>query len=344
MKKYIFILIIFIFYNSNAQSGFESILLADKNDSQKILNSYFSPRINSYLNGLNSNWYYTAKVHKPYGFDLSFNLININAPSSKKTFSVDNLSSINSSNGVFSGTSSIGNQSTTNFSVSKTINNQNTTAENNFKGGANGSLFKNHTTIPIAQLNVGLSRGFDLMLRLTPETKINNENESLKVFGLGLKKEITNWFVIAEKTPLHISLLAGYNTMSAVYGIENQSFPTGNTSGLEIQNAVSEFKIHTITLKALASLDWSIFNVFGGFGYSSGNANYKMSGTFKGQYEGVLNPEIEELEIPNLAKYKYQGISATIGSKINLRFLNIYASYSLQQFNTFNIGVAFNVK
>jgi hypothetical protein len=344
MKKYIFILIILFFYNSNAQSGFETILLADKNDTQKILKAYFTPKVNGYINNLHNGWYHTAKAHKPFGFDFSISLSNAMLPDNEKTFRISGLNSVNNSASVFSGSTASGSSNIAPVLVSRNINGQNVTANFNFPGGTNGTFIKKSTSIPIAQLSIGLPQKFGVMIRVVPEMKFNNKNESLSILGVGLKKEITDWFGKTEKLPLHISLLTAYNSMTVAYGIENQVFPEGNNSGLEISNAFSEFNLKTFTIQAIASIDWPRINIYGGLGFNTGSADYKMNGAFKGKFKGSITPEIKNLETPEFLNLKSQGIMATIGTRVNLRFLKLFGSYSLQENNTLNIGIAIDIK
>jgi hypothetical protein len=66
MKKRILILIsvLTLSIQTKAQSNFENILLADVNDSQKLLQAYFAPGMEGFINAMNGGWYHTAKVHK----------------------------------------------------------------------------------------------------------------------------------------------------------------------------------------------------------------------------------------------------------------------------------------
>ncbi|PWG06601.1 DUF6588 family protein [Polaribacter aquimarinus] len=344
MKKHIFIITLFVFYNFHAQSGFETIFLADKNDSKKIISSYFAPRIEGYLSGLNNGWFYSAKSHKPFGFDFSVNLVNVIYTNDDEVFNTENLSSLNLPSGSLIGTTSLGEKTTTPFSVTKTVNGNNVTANGIFNGGTDGSFFNKTSSIPIAQIGVGISNGFDLMLRLTPEIKLNNGNESLSVLGFGCKKEVTNWFPKSTKLPLHLSIIAGYTLMTANYGIENKSFPSGNESGIQVQNAISEFSLRSFTLQTIGSLEWNTFSFFGSIGYYNGNSNFRTTGNFKAKYKGAINPEIEDLDIPQDIKFNVSNFSATIGSRINLRYFKIFGSFSIQEFKTTSLGIAFSIK
>ena len=79
MKKiYIFIFSCFLFSSIKSQNN--QIFSEDMNQANKLIESYFSPLAESYGTGLNSGWYNTAKPHKLFGFDLTFNLNTVIIP------------------------------------------------------------------------------------------------------------------------------------------------------------------------------------------------------------------------------------------------------------------------
>ncbi|MDG1038764.1 MAG: hypothetical protein P8O89_07460, partial [Polaribacter sp.] len=93
MKKHILILIsVFtLSVQTKAQNGFENILLADVNDSQKLLEAYFAPGMEGFINAMNSGWYHTAKVHKKLGFDISIGASGAQIPSKNDLINISAL-------------------------------------------------------------------------------------------------------------------------------------------------------------------------------------------------------------------------------------------------------------
>ena len=55
-------------FSTKAQDGFEGYLLADSNDRSKLIEAYVNPAMKGLIYSMNSGWYHTAKVHKPFGF------------------------------------------------------------------------------------------------------------------------------------------------------------------------------------------------------------------------------------------------------------------------------------
>ena len=93
MKKIllIFTSVFTLSLQTNAQSDFENILLASVNDSQKLLQAYFAPGMEGFINSMNGGWYHTAKVHKKLGFDISIGASGAQIPSKKDLINISEL-------------------------------------------------------------------------------------------------------------------------------------------------------------------------------------------------------------------------------------------------------------
>jgi hypothetical protein len=198
---------------------------------------------------------------------------------------------------------------------------------------------------PAVQVNVGLPYKLEAMVRFVPELTFGAEedNNSLNLFGIGLKKEITDWFGPMDKTPLHISLLAAYTNMTVTYEIEDI------TSGQIItQNSMAEFDLNAFTFQAIASLNLPIINVFGGIGYNSGNASFNMTGQYLGVFDTGLpapnNTVTQPLDVPTDLNFDSSGFTTTLGARLSLGFFKIYGSYAIQEYNTANLGIAFSIR
>ncbi|MEO9571285.1 MAG: DUF6588 family protein, partial [Polaribacter sp.] len=204
MKKYfiIFIGVFTLSFNTNAQEGFEAILLADAADSEKLMEAYFAPGMEGFINAMNNGWYHTAKVHKTFGFDLAIGLSGAAIPSEKELFNISALGLTSVSSSSTTASTFAGPANTTSMTVKTEIDGQDVSATFNSPGGVLADLPAKAVPAPIVQLSVGLPFKLEGMLRFVPETNIGEDDGSVKMLGLGLKKEITNWFGPLDKTPL----------------------------------------------------------------------------------------------------------------------------------------------
>ena len=78
----------------NAQDDISNIFKAGVVDLNTVAQGYLTPAGNSFSSGLGSNWYNTAEVHKPWGFDLTFGAGVVQAPQSDQTFSLTGLKNL----------------------------------------------------------------------------------------------------------------------------------------------------------------------------------------------------------------------------------------------------------
>jgi hypothetical protein len=334
MKKISLFCLIFIFSQLSRAQELESILLAAKEDANKLTESYVNPGMKGLIYGMNSGWYHTAKVHNTLGFDISIGLNASIVPKKDEliTFSNLNLTSISSASSTSPTLAGSGDGASMN--VNTTVQGQSVTASFEMPSGIKGDLPLNAVPTPAVQLSLGLPYKFDVMLRLVPE--VGDQDVKGKLFGIGLKKEITSIFGPLDKLPLHVSVLAAYSNMSVNYAMDGNTIPG--------QNQLAEFKLNAFTAQAVASLNFPIINVYGGLGYSGGNSTLKLLGTYDLEYNTNGNTITETVTDPLDLDFKTSGFRTTLGARISLGFFKIFADYTLQEYNTLSAGIAFSFR
>ena len=351
MKKYIliFISVFTLSFGAKAQDGLESILLSGVDDAAKLTEAYINPAMKGLIFSMNGGWYHTAKVHKTLGFDITIGLSASSVPSSDEIF---NVAALNLSNNITSHPTTsptvagLDNALNNGFEITIPANSDpqinggihpELRANFTMPGGVKDDLPLNAVPAPAVQFNLGLPYKFEAMLRLVP--KVGSDDVKGQLLGLGLKKEITSWFGPMDKTPLHVSLLAAYTSMTVDYDIQNGSSISG--SG---QNA--EFKLDSYTVEAIASLNFPFINIYGGFGYNSGDSTLKMNGTYNLEYTPVAGgpSSTKTLTNPLNLGFDASGFKTTLGARISLGFFKIFGSYTLQDYNTINAGIAFSIR
>lgn len=349
MKKsiLIFIGVFTLTFSAKAQDGLESILLTGVADAGKLTEAYINPAMKGLIFSMNGGWYHTAKVHKKLGFDITIGLNASSVPTSDEIF---NVSALNLSNNITKSPSTsptvagLDNAATNGFEVTIPANSDSDinggihpelTATFTMPGGVKKDLPLNAIPAPAVQFNLGLPFKLEAMLRLVP--KVGDDDVKGQLLGIGLKKEITSWFGPLDKLPLHVSLLAAYTSMNVDYDIQNGSSING--SG---QNA--EFKLNSYTVEALASLNFPIINIYGGFGYNSGTSTLKMNGTYELEYNSSLGTQTKTITDPLNLGFDASGFKTTVGARISLGFFKIFGSYSFQDYNTINAGIALSIR
>lgn len=342
MKKIsLTILLLSFIFNMKAQDGLEAIILASKQDANKLTEAYLNPAMKGLVYGMNSGWYHSAKTHKKFGFDISISLSASMVPSKDEIFKFADLglSTSTTSTSLTGATVAGSNSLEAPVKVSTTIDGQTVTAQFNMPGGIKEDLPLNAVPSPSVQFSLGLPKQFDVMIRFVPE--VRSDDVTGNILGIGLKKEITDWFGIIGKTPLHISLLGAYTKMNVNYNIQNSSSIQGS-------NQEASFSLNSYTIQAIASLNFPIINFYGGIGYSAGTSDLKMKGTYNLNYNTSLpapnNTKQVILTNPLNIDFKASGMRATLGTRLSLGFFKIFGDYTIQDYNTISAGIAFSFR
>jgi len=350
MRKYVLSIVsicVFVF-TTKAQEGFENILFADLSDATKLTNGYVLPAAEGFIFGMSNGWYHTAKVHKPFGFDITIGANASFADDNHKSIDINalNLSTKISKSPLTSPTLFGENAVINAFEVTIPAN-----SDPNINGGIHPELKRNFTMpdgigedlflngvpTPAVQIGLGLPYKFEVSVRFVPE--IGGDETSAKLFGLGLKKEITNWFGVMDKTPLHISLMGAFTNMSVSNTIKDASI-----TGISVTNGSATLELKSFTVQALASLNLPFINIYGGFGYINGTSSLNLDGTYNLNYQEAGQTYTKRLVDPLSLDHQANGFTTTAGLRLSLGFFKIFGSYSLQKYNTVNLGIAFSIR
>ena len=319
-------------FNTKAQD-LETILLAGKEDGEKLMTAYTQPVLKGLVYSMNNGWYHTAKVHKKFGFDITIAANASFVPSKEKMFNITELglNSIKPTNGVTTSPTIAAEENITSPTLTFTgqVDGQNVSTDIEMPQGESINIIP----APAVQVGIGLPYKLEAMLRFVP--KVGSDNVKGSLFGIGLKKEITDWFGPMDKTPLHISLLAAYTNMNVDYAI-------GTVTGdVTTNNGAAEFKLNSYTVQAIASLNLPVINFYGGIGYNGGNSTLNMLGDYTLSYDtgGSIN-----LSNPLSLKSTTGSVNATIGARLSLGFFKLFGSYTLQDYGNVNAGIAFSFR
>lgn len=346
MKKRI-LLIAFLstLFSANAQDDIGNFLALGK-DAGTIMKSYLQPAFEGTMYNLNNGWYRTAKPHRLLGFDITLNASLATVPNERKNFTFDpkNYENVTLASGDTNLPTAFGDKTNTVLKYSETatfnVNGTSITETRSFEFDALDGFTDELSQIPSAmiQAGIGLPKKTDLTVRLVPKNLVSNDEFEASLIGFGLKHNILQYFPIAKRIPLvDVSLFGGYTKLNAKY--LPQDILGANQS--------IEMDITSITGQLIGSVDLKIINLYVGLGYSTSNANLNTNGSYTFEYEidgvGKTERTIEGEDLPNF-KYDVSGLTTTAGLSLNLAFLKIYGSYTLQEYNAINAGVAFSFR
>jgi len=291
-------------------------------------------------------WFTTAKVHKRLGFDIAISGQLALVPSAKENFLFKNTDYTTFKLANTAKTSAmlptfIGGNNSEQMTVNTTVNGRNVTYTFNTPTGIGNDLKKSlpvlSVPLPIVQLGLGLFKHTELKLRYFPTT--NFSGTEVGVAGIGLQHEFSNYLPFIKKVPfLHLSGLAAYNTVKTSYDL------TGK--GIAGSNQKAELKMNAFTVQAIASVKFSLLEIYTSLGYTSGKANVNLNGNYTITYTDQSNGQNYNYTVtdPIALQYTNSGLSNTWGIRLNFFFLKVYADYTIANYNGLAAGVAFSFR
>lgn len=319
MKRFILISILFSATYSSAQffDDFKNVLAASSNDAQILADAFISPFGESLSYGLNSGWASSAKTHKKLGFDLTVGVALPSVSDAAKSFNTGDLEL---------------SQLTPNGPVASTIfgsKNSITFTENSTNAsiglrGFEDELVMNSFPIPYIQAGLGLFFDTDIIVRYVPNAKV--KGLEVDVLGVGIKHNLMQYFGLLDKFPLNVSALASFSKLNGDFQFDSSRPDQKVALGVD-----------TFLVQALASFDFPIVSIVGGFGYGKGDSSIQLLGDYSAIHPGT---QIDPLQ----TERTYTGTHAMVGLRANLLFLKIFANYTLQEFNTLNAGISLNFR
>ena len=319
MKRTILFFSLFIVTFSSAQlfDDLKNVLAATAEDAQTLADAYISPVGQSLTYGLNTGWASSAKTHKKLGFDLTIGTALPSVPDAAKSFNTSNLGLKQLTPSAPTASTVFGSKNTATFTENIT----NTSVK---LPGFENELVMNSLPMPYLQAGVGLFFDTDIIVRYVPKTKI--KGLEFDALGVGVKHNLMQYFGLLDKLPLNVSALASFTKLNGNYQLNNAK-----------PDQKVDLGVDTFMVQALASLDFPIISVVGGFGYGKGDASIQLLGDYSTEYPGTSKDPLK-------VEDTYTGTHAMIGVRANLAFIKLFANYTLQKFNTLNAGISFSFR
>jgi len=348
MKKLIISCAFLLGVNLSSAQDIGAVVLAS-DDASTLLQNYLSPSMKGLMSSMNGGWYSTAKSHKKFGFDITFGLNAAFTPSKDKVFEfiADDYNFISISNGETSIPTVLGKDSSnTTFDVSIPYQGGSYKAGSfDLPGGVAKDLPANAIPTPFVQVGLGLPFKTTIKLRYVPKTGFASKVNA-NLIGVGFQHDLTQYLGPVGKLPFSISVLGAYTTSTIDYTIQD-----GDVSDeISVTNGGAEFKLNIWTVQALGSLDFQIVTLYGGVGYNGGTSTFKVNGDYDLTYQiessdGTSQGSVvESVSDPISLKFKSTGVRATLGARLNLPFVKIFADYTVQEYNTASLGVAISFR
>ncbi len=343
---------ILVVSNSSAQNDLAKYFPAGQANAGVLVEQYVIPTIEDWGAAMNSGWYTSARVHKKFGFDISFQMNTVSYQQDRQYYDFP-------ASGV-SGLTHLGpvgqpgiptvygpEEAFPEFGITSGAN-----AGISFYGPEGiepGSDFNmNMNLVPTLQMGLGLVKGIDLRFRFTPNL-FNFADATMDNWGVGVMHDIKQHIPGLKEVPLlDLSVFVGYTQMNAEVDL------SGEYAG---SNQTGDVSSSGITAQALGGITLAkVLSAYVSLGYSQWKSDFDVNGDYvvdqtgSGPSGGGPFPGSEPLPSPftlnNPYSYSFDGSGFRMAAGMRLKlgpfFLNgDYALTEPSNVFTFGLGLTF---
>ncbi len=338
-----------------------SILQSGKEDANTLAREYLRPFGKGFGAGLNTGWTNTAKPHNTLGFDLTISTGLAIVPDGDLSFDVSelNLQQLEIESGSPEASTINGNeQAGPTMAAYEDIDGDGQEEQLINFDMPPGTGFQ-FVPAPMFKAGVGVIKNTDIMLRYTPEYDIPRVGGTFKLFGVGVKHDITQWLPGGKLIPVDISVMVGYSSMDLSSDLEllpedviqdqsntKNELPASTWEGQAIELATDGWTINALVGKTLP-----VVSVYGGIGYEGSTLTAKTKGSYPTIERNPNYPSEPEMmrvgtieEPINLEYDGANGFRALAGFRFRFAIFHISGSYTLSNYSSYNLGVGISFR
>ena len=307
------------------QGDMENLIKGSISDANYLVKGYTAPVFKALGSGLNQGWYNTAQNHKFPGADLTISVAMIGVPSSDKVFKVDNntLQQITLTSPTNLEVPTIFGKDVPPSTYSLDADG---TGNTTFSGPPGFDLPISRVPIPVANLGIGLPKGFDLKIRFIPNINLQDDLE-LGLFGIGVMHDIKQYIPGIKTLPFDLAAFVGYTKFKSKVTLDAAT------------NQTSEFDVSATTIQVLISKKMAVLTVYGGLGYDISKGGLAMKGAYDFDDDGTTdatNP-IDFSVTTNSPR-------VTAGLRLKLGPITFHGDYTLQKYSAITAGFGISVR
>lgn len=371
MRK-VFISILFFAFCFNVNAQFENILAAGKEDLSNYLGNYTKPAFKGMLTDLNAGWY-NSKPHKKLGFDVTFRVSLATTPDKDKSFTFKNsdykafalangnsaeLPSVMGSNNtealnlripvdnlyqpiIYDHINNVGIPVDANNNPIADFDSFLVADAFNSPKGITEEISITGVPLPIIQVGLGLPKKTDIKLRYVPS--VGTSEGKVQLFGVGIQHSLLQHLKLSKIPIVDVSILGAFTQSNFIY--------TPKDSGVQGQDQEVEVALQAYTVQLVANANFKVVNFYAGLGYAKGTGSFDVKGTYQYQMTvedalgNNLGSQTYTVSDPISIDYELEkSLTATVGARLNLAFFKIFADYTIQEYNTVSVGVAFSFR
>jgi hypothetical protein len=382
MKKIILSVLIMLliggFYsNMNAQNDILNIFKSGLSDLNKVANGYLTPAGNCFSAGLGSDWYNTAAVHKPFGFDLTIGADIIQAPLSDQTFSLSGLTNLKTTDASMTSAPSFtgkGNGVELNLMQPQFLSN----GQSNPLYGRKIVSFNTPSGVskyvPSAsiQFTLGLPYINDVSIRLVPTITADGFKASL--WGIGIKHNFKQWIPALKVLPFDAAVALSYTKFDLKYSfspdhlitpdqlVSNDLTYAADPSSNDYSNQAMKISATAKSASIIFSKKLAFITPYVGFGITNTSFDLSMVGNYptlgdpvttteggvtvaKKDDNGKYIMQIKNVTDPINISSSEVMTNATVGLRMKVLWIfSVHAQYAFQKYPVASVGFGISIR
>ncbi len=325
MKKKLAILTtmfaLFVSSVSYSQDDITEFLEFGQHNASQLVRSYVDPLGHSLGNNMNSGWYNTGQAHRLGRFDFRFGIPVTFVSEDRRTFVFDpndyeGLSLVDPSDNkaptIFG---SKGDGPLVEYEG----------AEINLPPGTGIGYFP--IIPPTLQLNVGLIRETEIMIRYVPTVSVRDFSTGM--YGFGVKHGIKQYIPFIKHIPFDLSIIGSYGNMSVAYGLEYDPL---NNPDIDIDEQELDISATAYSVNLVASKKLPFITFYGGLRYMYSDTRFVMAGDYDVGTEVITDP----VDF-NMTSSQF-GLNA--GTRVKLGFLSLFVDGTWSKYSSITGGIS----
>lgn len=339
---------------SYAQIGNVDFLKGGIADGAKLFEAYLTPWANAFGASLNGGWYNTAKPHKLGGFDVTFSVSTTIVPASAKTFDLSEMDfeklTLKSGTGIEAPTIAGENKDGPTLEyVEDFMGNPITIASFETPPGSNWGAIP----LPMLQAGLGLPLGTDVTVRFIPKMTIPVIDTKVKMWGVGVKHSILQYFPGEKLMPIDLTLQGGYTKLEVSVPIElkppddSTNFISSDTdfNDQEVNMEVTAYSVNLLISKKLP-----VVTFYGGVGYSKTQTKINVLGNYAiptfDTAKSIIGPVYTDASVyqgPTIDIKNHSGLRLNAGIRFKIGVLTLHGDYTKANYSviTGGLGISF---
>ena len=190
-------------------------------------------------------------------------------------------------------------------------------------------------TYPYLDVSFALPSGSEIIGRFS--TKTNLKRGYYKVYGFGLKHNLSQYFPKLESKKIHISAMSFYSNEDISFDFLDVNTSYGNL-GINNLNGI----VDTYHYQLSVSKEIKRFEILGSFIVNTSNFNYVVSGE-KGEIENIIPAQYIINQLLNTIEKRKTNYIGEVAVNYSLKDFSILSAFAFGKFVNFNAGVSYKV-